>query len=482
MLAVQGGRPDIVHMLLLAGADIDATDAMGNTPLALATHLEGEVATAVIGELLNAGAETDDGSLHDAARELNLSTVQVLVRAGHTPDFPSPLHGGRTALGELCLHATSFGPLTPAQEKAMERVIRFLLQSGSDPTLPVDNKTPVILALEADDPVTSVRILLKAGLWKQVNDKVHHYTDGQYTYSPTMYVWRLLPETPHTQALVSLLRANRAVDVFYANKGPQPEDAVGLPKKLEVEEQERLRRAARLASEDEDHARTIRRNKELAKARRDLWKEQVDMEDFHRRLQDQDQLDALRERAGVEGSIQQLRFNSELAHQEALTNAAAARVKLLGDVEYSQDMRRKAIGIEHEKQLGAIRMATALPPPQAQGQIEMPVRQALPAPPGMMAQEEEEDDEDEDDDEDDEEDDPSALMQQPGQGQLVPAGYPQQQQQMMMPRGGNQMMMRSARPSMRAVASARGVVGARASRRRPPPPQQGFVEGEVFDQ
>ena len=60
--------------------------------------------------LSEAGALSDDGSLHEAAREVHPQVVSLLLSVGHDISFPSLLHldergSGRTPLEELCLKA-----------------------------------------------------------------------------------------------------------------------------------------------------------------------------------------------------------------------------------------------------------------------------------------------------------------------------------------------------------------------------------------
>ncbi|KAG4220784.1 hypothetical protein PC116_g30737, partial [Phytophthora cactorum] len=208
MLAIQCRRQDIVKSLLLADAEVDVTDATGRSPLSMASSIGGDLAITIMSNLLAAGASRNDGSLHNAARELNLQAMQVLVEYRHDPDFPSPLHGGRSALGELCLHAADFGELTPRREKAMEKAINFLLQSESDITLQSDGKSVLLLALESSDPVTTTKILLRADMWRYINKPFNYFNDGKFTYSPTMYVQRVLPDSDHKPQLLALLKAN----------------------------------------------------------------------------------------------------------------------------------------------------------------------------------------------------------------------------------------------------------------------------------
>lgn len=78
----------------------------------MATSMGGEVAVQIMTSLLAAEPARDDGSLHNAARDLNYAAVKILVQSGHDADFPSPLHEGRSALGEICLHGSDAGDMT----------------------------------------------------------------------------------------------------------------------------------------------------------------------------------------------------------------------------------------------------------------------------------------------------------------------------------------------------------------------------------
>ncbi|KAK1981682.1 hypothetical protein LZ30DRAFT_781848 [Colletotrichum cereale] len=358
MLAIRNRRPDVVKMLLLEGAEVDVCDAGGNTPLTLSTEAGGETAIKMMSNLLAAGASRNDGSLHNAARELNLAACQVLVQYGHEPDFPSTLHGGRSALGELCRHCSGSGELTAARQKLMERTVNFLIEAGSDITLRSEGKSILLLALESGDPVATSRTLLKAGMWKHINKKFNHFTDGKTTYSPTMYVQHVLPAADHREALLKLLRANRAEDVYYANMGPQPEGAVGMPEDVEAQERTRRARLDRITLEQEDHALSIARNQELATVQAQIWSAQAELEDSRRRRVRQDELAALGERARVEedhfsAAMRRKRDerDADLEHQVALTEATISRARAVELAESDLTLARRTMLLEWEKQL-----------------------------------------------------------------------------------------------------------------------------------
>ncbi|KAI0128156.1 ankyrin [Hypoxylon sp. NC0597] len=366
MLAIQSRRQDIVKSLLLADADVDVTDATGRSPLSMASAIGGDLAITIMSNLLAAGASKNDGSLHNAARELNLPAMQVLVEYRHDPDFPSPLHGGRSALGELCLHAADSGEMTARREKTMEKAINFLLQSDSDITLQSDGKSVLLLALESADPVTTTKVLLRADMWRYINKPFNYYTDGKFTYSPTMYVQRVLPDSDHKPQLLALLKANRGIDVYYANRGPQPDDAVGMPTNIELEEQERKARLARRQKEDEDHILAIQRNKELAAVQAQIWANQAELEDTRKKRAHNADLSAIQERARVEEELfnsamrqQRARHAAEVKHQEALTHAGLTRAQAIADAELAVEAQKQSRLLQWERDMGSERVGNA---------------------------------------------------------------------------------------------------------------------------
>jgi hypothetical protein len=366
MLAIQTRRQDVVKLLLLAGAEVDVADALGNSPLSMASSIGGDLAVAMMSNLLAAGASRNDGSLHNAARELNIRAMQVLTEYGHDPDFPSPLHGGRSALAELCLHATNSVPMTISKEKGMQRAIEFLLQKDADITIQSEGKSVLLLALESADPLTTTKVLLRAGLWKEINKPFNQYTDGKYTFSPTMYAQRVLPDSDKKAELLRLLRSNRGTDVYYANSGPQPDDTVGMPSHIQREEEERRARLDRLRKQNEDHTLAIQRERELAAVQAQIWATQTELEDARKKRAHSTDLTALRERARVEEDIfnaalrqQRARQHADLQHQEKLTAASVTRARAIGDAELTIEGQKQARMLEWERNVGSERVGNA---------------------------------------------------------------------------------------------------------------------------
>ncbi|KAK3902371.1 Serine/threonine-protein phosphatase [Staphylotrichum tortipilum] len=356
MLAVQHRRYDLVKSLILAGAEVDVVDATGNTPMTMATDIGGDIGTDMMTLILAADPSKNDGSLHNAARDLNLQAMQVLVDHGHDVDFPSPLHGGRSALGELCLNAANAGPLTAAQEKQMEKAMTFLIGEKTNLTIQADGKSVLLLALNSADPVPTARALLKVELWRHVNQPYNHYTDGTYTYSSTQYISRVLACEEDTRPqLLELLKANRATDVYYANDGPQPPDAVNLPPELLRAERERRAQAERIAKDTDEHNLALARTKEIAQINNQIFLARAELEDSRARRRHEDDLAAAQARQELEASsfAAELRHRkaareAALAHEQRLTEAGLTRARLVADAEMELEGRKQQMMITWE--------------------------------------------------------------------------------------------------------------------------------------
>jgi len=229
MLSIRNHRFDILDKLIDKGAKVTDVSNDGFTPLAMASSLG---SAEVMAKLLEAGAEIDDGSLHDAARELLADNMRVLIKFGHEPDYPSDRHDGRSALAELCLNANCSG-----RNLELEEAISCLIANGADIKLRCGAKGKSIFhyALDSSDPVSIVTVLLKL-LWKVINDDCYLYDDGKYTYSLSKYVEKHLFQGPQEQTdeILKLLRNKRATDRFWANSidDQQPPDMVGAPQHI----------------------------------------------------------------------------------------------------------------------------------------------------------------------------------------------------------------------------------------------------------
>lgn len=415
MAAIRAQRLDVVEALLAHGAEADVSDVDEDTPLSMATRVGGEKAIKLMHALLSSDVSPprrDDGSLHNAARELNLRAIRLLVDVGrHDPDFPSTRHGGRSALGELCLNAArgdgddddgAATPLSATMQKDMERAIDFLTGPARSDIAVRDaaGKSALHLAMESADPVTTTRILLKAGMWKHLAEDFNTFTDARgFVYSPTAYVARVMalplsssspsnaivvvnaadpaapppnpasgpaagttPEASHVRAsLLQLLRANRARDVYYSTSpaAPQPADAVGVPDHLLEAERARRARADRRAALEQDHALQLRRDREAAEHQVAL-QAHVHGAELVRRSQAHEL--GLSHMAGVataEARAAAARDARERDHARLVADDALARRIAMDEADAEAERARNARALEMARALNRERMADA---------------------------------------------------------------------------------------------------------------------------
>ncbi|KAG6048108.1 hypothetical protein E4U39_007708 [Claviceps sp. Clav50 group G5] len=359
MLAIKTRRPDLVKLLLLEGAEVDVLDYKERTPLSMATSIGGDVSEQMVSLLLAAAPPRDDGSLQNAARDLNLPVVKVLVDAGHDPDFPSPLHEGRSALAELCLHGSDNTELVAERERAMQKVMTFLIDSKSDLSIKSNGKSLLELCFEAADPLATTRSLLKSGMWKHVNKPFSHHTVDGYVYSPTMYIKKILPKTDVSASLLSILQSSRAHDVYYALSGPQPSDAVGLPEDLAVQERQRKARLERLAQETADFSTAMARKHEIASVEHRILAQKTEMEGMRRRKLHNEDMHAVRSRAQLEESLASASHARRMQEQHMLAESSLGRARALAATEVEAQEARQRKALEWEAKLNTEKVDNA---------------------------------------------------------------------------------------------------------------------------
>ncbi|KAF2659361.1 hypothetical protein K491DRAFT_712646 [Lophiostoma macrostomum CBS 122681] len=256
-LAAREGRQDVVQELLARGADASVRDNKNRSALFYASS---SPVTSII-QSLSAHALKDDGSLHEAARCLHLDTAKILIAQGHSSNFPSRLHSGRNALGELCLKAEA---TTGTQRTRARQLIRLFLDNGAKPKFKARNeRSAVILAL--DNPYSALEIteaLLDTEVWEELNDEKHMFRDSSgLWYSPIKYV-ELVPSpsrSANKQALIELLRDKGCEPKYYSEHPEQPQNAIGMPPavaKLADRQKEHLL-SLKIAKEAIDHARML---------------------------------------------------------------------------------------------------------------------------------------------------------------------------------------------------------------------------------
>ncbi|AEO63045.1 uncharacterized protein THITE_40294 [Thermothielavioides terrestris NRRL 8126] len=257
LLAVKFGLIDVVQMLIDAGARVSAKDAAGRSALFYASRAGN---SEMVKLLLKAKPVVNDGSLHEASRGFHLQVMKRLLEAGHDPNYRSIKHGGRTALGEIALKANA-----PSDVAVAEECLDLLASVDASPLLKVHGKTVIFLALDNQHNEAITRLLLDRVLYRTLNSHENTYQQGTLHYSPTVYVSKGILSGPCSDALLQLLKAHGCEDRFYASmEETQPPDAVGLPEEIREYERERRARERQNRLMEEEHANTIRREREKA--------------------------------------------------------------------------------------------------------------------------------------------------------------------------------------------------------------------------
>ena len=262
ILAAKHGRTDVVLKLLQHGAKATTRDKFDRTALFYAAS-KGD--TKSVHGIVKRKPGTNDGSLQEAARELHVPAIKLLLKAGHNPDFPSPKHDRRTALAELCLRCDS-----TKDSSLIALAIDALVAGKADPLKKYRGKTAMFLTLENPDPFLMTQKLIEQLYWQYINHEANIYAEDDVCYSPTMYISKgFLPVSEEERdRLIKLLEDCEAVDRYYVKEGQeQPPDAIGIPEKIVEFERKKQVRKDKRRKEDEDHWRQLEREMESAKVK-----------------------------------------------------------------------------------------------------------------------------------------------------------------------------------------------------------------------
>ncbi|KAE8447101.1 hypothetical protein EG329_011085 [Mollisiaceae sp. DMI_Dod_QoI] len=282
----------IMKILIDAGAEASLADNSDTSPLWYASR-ENDIEAVKM--LLNAGATKNDGSLHEASHHLHIKTVNMLLDAGYTLDFPYPRYDGRTAFEELCQNASSTATYQPIKDKLLESTIETLINSGANIKRRQNGKSLLLIAIDGSNPMPTVKVLLRATC-----------TDASPKTSTS------------TPRLVSptLQQCSNAIDRYWNESTllPQPPDMVNAPRHIQAAETQRL---AEVLTEE-------RRKENL-------------------RIQRQEELEA----AGQASELARQKFLEEKEHHEEIArtiqNALVAEAKLKKQLDdEAAERRRKA--------------------------------------------------------------------------------------------------------------------------------------------
>ncbi|KAF4634237.1 hypothetical protein G7Y89_g3872 [Cudoniella acicularis] len=358
-LAIENGRPQVLQFLIDKGADVDVADETGVTPLSTAT-LKNDIRS--MQALLDATACPNDGSLHEAAHMANTEAINLLMSYGHEPNFPSVRFDGRPPLFELCYKAPTYLQQSQAtaqqKEKQIKKAIQALIKGGALTTeqLPqAGNRSILIHAIDSANPHMMVKAFLECVPFKDVNKDFNLFTNGEYTYSPTMYVkkGKSLGDKTQSQTLVKLLETFSAFDRYWKNEGAQPPDMKNPPKHIQDAEDERKAIEKRRREEEEERRRQVEEEqRQIAAARMKIALEQ------EAEQAKQDRAEKLfKQRQAHEAKMHEAQIakqNDQLKIQEARDAHAlrqAASLSQLRNDENEAEHRRRLTFVSEKKRL-----------------------------------------------------------------------------------------------------------------------------------
>ncbi|RYC65194.1 hypothetical protein CHU98_g1023 [Xylaria longipes] len=202
--AAKNSRGDIVKKLLEAKADSRSHDRFDKAALFYASQVGDSDA---VKALLKTDFRMNDGSLHEAARNLRRDCVAALIKAKYDPNFRSSReeYDGRNALQEMAYRCDGSQKVPD-----MEATIWSLEKGGADALEKWRGKTALFLALSNPRPYYITRAFLNAG--------------KRTTYTGNAAI---------NAQLESLLRTMGCEDRYFAALGSeQLDDAVGLPEDI----------------------------------------------------------------------------------------------------------------------------------------------------------------------------------------------------------------------------------------------------------
>jgi ankyrin repeat protein len=159
-------RPDIVQLLLKAGADKDATNNLGYTPLIVAAE---NGSARVVKLLLDAGADIEATERNNGYNALTLAAeygyvdvVKLLLDAGADKEA-TDLHTGYMSGRDAPLQLNFATPLIYAAAEGHAAVVRLLLSAGANKEAKDHwGHTALQVAKENHHPIV-VKLLLDAG-------------------------------------------------------------------------------------------------------------------------------------------------------------------------------------------------------------------------------------------------------------------------------------------------------------------------------
>ncbi|KAI1210123.1 uncharacterized protein F4807DRAFT_423888 [Annulohypoxylon truncatum] len=276
ILAAKNSRGDIVKKLLEAKADSRSHDRFDKAALFYASQV-GNIDA--VKALLKTEFRLNDGSLHEAARNLHRDCVAALIKAKYDPNFRSSRveYNGRNALQEMVYRCDGLQKVPD-----MEATILALEKGGANPLEKWRGKTALFLALSNPRPYHITQAFLNIGKWcesnnpKNVIEELHPGTGEKFYLSPTVWLRRTAYEINAgiNAQLERLLKTMGCEDRYFAPLGSeQPDGAVGLPDDIAKEVKRRKDELDKYYKSEFEHQTKIRRHYEEEEAQHELWKE-----------------------------------------------------------------------------------------------------------------------------------------------------------------------------------------------------------------
>ena len=217
--------------------------------------------------------------------------------------------------------------------------------------------TKPLICHALDSSIHMAEAVLLAYLSSTIDEDFNLYKDEQYCYSPTMYVkLRVCLDQPgeieQKWALLKQYGAER--DVYYAWKGEQPAEPIGMPESIRKAYELKLAKDERDREEAAAHSLQLRRLKEAARVR-----EQIATQAH------QAQLDRSAEEAEHEAQAAQDRLTAQLRHERAKfqeverqNQAQVSWRQMERDSEHASARRQQRLQIEQSQEIAAIEQNT----------------------------------------------------------------------------------------------------------------------------
>ncbi|KAI4593901.1 hypothetical protein KJ359_008945 [Pestalotiopsis sp. 9143b] len=262
ILAAKHSRGDVLKKLITAGAETSLRDRDDRAALFHASNV-GDVES--VKALLKCKYRPNDGSLHEAARNLHSDVVSALIKGKHDVNFPSsrPEHEGRTPLQELAYRCRGADRLQDVEE-----AILALEKGKVDALKKWHGKTPLFLALDNDFPLEVTRALLDTIMWQYPSstDNVYAHTDPTgvtFFRSATNYLRDFKDKSKQSGQLLQLLQTKGYINRYYAQYGArQPQNAVNLPDDIAKEDKRWRAEAEKSRKAEAEHQDKLRRMQE----------------------------------------------------------------------------------------------------------------------------------------------------------------------------------------------------------------------------